>query len=130
VLPHEPSQDIQYQKSVKYPKAGKLLCLVLTYPGTHNTKAMAVEKTWGPGYVCSYDLFSMSYQTCHYYSLCSFLRSCGVRLIALADYIHLIFTNRCDLTLFVTSQHHPDLNTLAFKLSAPESRFIIWEKTK
>jgi hypothetical protein len=44
-------KQINFKGSLKFPKAGKLLCWVLTYPGTHDTSAMAVEKTWGPGFV-------------------------------------------------------------------------------
>jgi hypothetical protein len=36
-------------------RRGKLLCMVLTYPGAHATKAKAVARTWGPLYVMLLD---------------------------------------------------------------------------
>ncbi len=37
---------------------------------------------------------------------------------------------RCDLTLFITSEHDEELDTVAFKLSAPESYNTHWEKIR
>ena len=31
-------------------RRGKLLCFVLTMPRTHDTRAKAVARTWGPGF--------------------------------------------------------------------------------
>jgi hypothetical protein len=76
----------------------KLLCMVLTYPGTHATKAKAVARTWGPLYVLLLDW--------------------------------LVLRCRCDLTLFITSEHDEELDTVAFKLSANDNRKAIWEKIR
>ncbi len=80
-------------------RRGKLLCMVLTYPGTHATKAKAVARTWGPLYVAVLDWFG--------------IEGC-----------------RCDLTLFITSEHDEELDTVAFKLSTNESRKTVWEKIR
>jgi hypothetical protein len=37
---------------------------------------------------------------------------------------------RCDLTLFISSEHDEELDTVAFKISGPESRKAIWEKIR
>ncbi len=37
---------------------------------------------------------------------------------------------RCDLTLFITSEHDEELDTVAFKLSTNESRNTVWEKIR
>ena len=34
------------------------------------------------------------------------------------------------MLLFMTSQHHPELTTVELKLTMPESRKAVWEKTK
>jgi hypothetical protein len=38
--------------------------------------------------------------------------------------------NSCDTTLYITSEHDKDLDTVAFMLSEPESRRMIYEKSK
>ncbi len=37
---------------------------------------------------------------------------------------------RCDLTLFITSEHDEELDTVAFKLSAGENYVAHWEKIR
>lgn len=37
---------------------------------------------------------------------------------------------RADMLLFMTTANHPELNTVELKISIPESRVAVWEKTK
>jgi hypothetical protein len=78
----------------------KLLCWVLTYPGTHKTKAKAVADTWGKESVHSQQRQRLSL-------VCS-----------------------CDLTLYMTTAPDPDLNTVVLEMSGPESYPMHYEKTR
>jgi hypothetical protein len=67
------------------PDAPRIVCWILTFPKTHENRAVAVNRTWG---------------------------------------------RHCTVLLFMTTAHYPGLPTVVLNLGAPESRDLIFTKTK
>ena len=65
--------------------APKIVCWILTFPKTHENRAVAVNRTWG---------------------------------------------RHCDVLLFMTTTDRPGIPTVVLNLGAPESRNMIFTKTK
>ena len=83
--------------------SGGILIWVLTHPNNHATSARAVSKTWG----------SLS-DAMHGFT-------CTSQWCRLGD---------CDKLLFISSKPDAQLPVVDVGISGPESRLVVWEKTR